>query len=312
MNNIDFTFFATIFLTIVSIIIAFAAFYYTRGSYLLTLKQFEKKKNRREKASEYFEKYINKPPSYKINTFTKKIDSDELTENIGIPSEFTDFFIKNFPDQFYYFLSLIKTNQEYFTLIKENNREELISRVRFLRLKMIIFLLFYFILGMLNFALILIYEKYISPLPLDLRLMTIVLLLTLAITTSCCAVFSIIHSQKYNNIIKILKKLNKLQVKQYNFSFKSFIKKYNPLRSKRKNKNTNVCQLCKKPAPFKDKNSSPYFEIYSIKKLSPSETDTVEKTISLCSNCYKKMHVVNAEADREKLLLKKRNLQSHS
>lgn len=305
MNNIDFTFFATIFLTIVSIIIAFAAFYYTRGSYLLTLKQFEKKKNRQEKASEYFEKYINKPPSYKINIFTKKIDSDELTENIGLPSEFTDFFIKNFPDQFYYFLSLIKTNQEYFVLIKENNREELISKVRFLRVKMIIFLLFYFILGMLNFALILIYEKYISPLPLDLRLMTIVLLSTLGITTSCCAVFSIIQSQKYNNIIKILKKLNLLQVKQYNFSLKSFIKKYNPLRFTRKIKSTNVCQLCEKVAPFKDKNGSPYFEIYSIKELSPSETVVVEKKVLLCPNCYKKMHILNDHLDREKLLNKK-------
>ncbi|WP_019457406.1 hypothetical protein [Acinetobacter sp. GG2] len=297
MNNIDITFFTPNILTVISIVVAFAAFYYTRGSYLLTLQQFKKEKNRREKATEYFEKYINRAPSYKINTFLKKLDSDELTENVAIPSEFTDFFIKKFPDQLYYFLSLLKNNQKHFVIVNEKNREELISKIKLPRTKSFLFLFAYFILGMLNVGLLEFYQNYLPHIQPELRTTMIVFLAILCILTTFFAFLSLIQATRYLYISKILKELNKNQVKQYNFSSKSLLKKYNPLRTRRKKKNTNVCQLCEKPAPFRDKNSSPYFEIYSIKKLSPSETDTVEKTILLCPNCYNKMDIINTAAN---------------
>lgn len=73
-----------------------------------------------------------------------------------------------------------------------------------------------------------------------------------------------------------------------------------------------ICQLCEQPAPFKDQNGDPYLETHHIEWLAHGGPDTVENTVALCPNCHKKMHVVNAEADREKLLLNTRNLQTHS
>lgn len=69
-----------------------------------------------------------------------------------------------------------------------------------------------------------------------------------------------------------------------------------------------ICQLCEQPAPFKDQNGEPYLETHHIEWLAHGGPDTVENTVALCPNCHKKMHVVNAEEDREKLLLKTRNL----
>ena len=63
-----------------------------------------------------------------------------------------------------------------------------------------------------------------------------------------------------------------------------------------------ICQLCEKPAPFNDKNGNPYLENHHIIWLSEGGTDTLENTAALCPNCHRKMHIVNAEKDKKKLL----------
>ncbi len=62
-----------------------------------------------------------------------------------------------------------------------------------------------------------------------------------------------------------------------------------------------ICQLCEQPAPFKDANGEPYLETHHIEWLAHGGADTVKNTVALCPNCHKKMHIVNAEADRSKL-----------
>ena len=63
-----------------------------------------------------------------------------------------------------------------------------------------------------------------------------------------------------------------------------------------------ICQLCEQPAPFKDKNGEPYLETHHVEWLANGGADTPENTVALCPNCHKKMHVVNAEIDKQKLL----------
>ena len=58
-----------------------------------------------------------------------------------------------------------------------------------------------------------------------------------------------------------------------------------------------VCQLCKQPAPFKDKNGKPYLESHHIVWLADGGADTVENTVALCPNCHRKMHVVKDQKD---------------
>lgn len=62
-----------------------------------------------------------------------------------------------------------------------------------------------------------------------------------------------------------------------------------------------ICQLCKKEAPFKDKNDRPYLETHHIKWLSAGGEDSIDNTVALCPNCHRKMHSLNLESDINKL-----------
>jgi len=62
-----------------------------------------------------------------------------------------------------------------------------------------------------------------------------------------------------------------------------------------------ICQLCKNPAPFKDKKGRPYLETHHIQWLSEGGEDTIENTVALCPNCHRKMHSLNYKEDLQKL-----------
>ena len=62
------------------------------------------------------------------------------------------------------------------------------------------------------------------------------------------------------------------------------------------------CQLCGEVAPFLDSKGKPYLESHHIIWLARGGEDSVENTVGLCPNCHRKMHVVDAAEDVEKLL----------
>lgn len=52
-----------------------------------------------------------------------------------------------------------------------------------------------------------------------------------------------------------------------------------------------ICQLCKKPAPFKRSGSgAPYLEVHHLQRLADRGDDTVKNAIALCPNCHRKEH----------------------
>lgn len=57
------------------------------------------------------------------------------------------------------------------------------------------------------------------------------------------------------------------------------------------------CELCRQPAPFKDKNGKPYLETHHIVWLSKGGADSIENAVALCPNCHRKMHVLNDPSD---------------
>jgi 5-methylcytosine-specific restriction protein A len=65
-----------------------------------------------------------------------------------------------------------------------------------------------------------------------------------------------------------------------------------------------VCQLCDKPAPFKNKQDEPFLESHHIVWLAKGGDDTIENTVALCPNCHRKMHVLNLKSDVNKLRAK--------
>ena len=63
--------------------------------------------------------------------------------------------------------------------------------------------------------------------------------------------------------------------------------------------------LCEQEAPFKNTKGEPYLETHHVVWIAKGGEDTIENTVALCPNCHRKMHVVDSEIDRMKLLSKK-------
>ena len=65
-----------------------------------------------------------------------------------------------------------------------------------------------------------------------------------------------------------------------------------------KNKANNICDLCKLPAPFRDRNRRPYLEVHHIEWLSRGGADSIVNAAALCPNCHRKMHILDLIEDR--------------
>ena len=61
------------------------------------------------------------------------------------------------------------------------------------------------------------------------------------------------------------------------------------------------CQLCGNPAPFSDSDGKPYLETHHVIWLSRGGSDTLDNVAALCPNCHRKMHIIQSQADIDKL-----------
>lgn len=64
-----------------------------------------------------------------------------------------------------------------------------------------------------------------------------------------------------------------------------------------------ICQLCDNKAPFEVK-GKPFLHVHHIEYLSRGGEDTIENAIAVCPNCHAKIHQLELEEDKEKLLRK--------
>lgn len=65
-----------------------------------------------------------------------------------------------------------------------------------------------------------------------------------------------------------------------------------------------TCELCKEPAPFKNRQGVPFLENHHIEWLSKGGSDTVDNCVALCPNCHKALHIVNSPKDKQFLKFK--------
>jgi 5-methylcytosine-specific restriction protein A len=63
-----------------------------------------------------------------------------------------------------------------------------------------------------------------------------------------------------------------------------------------------LCDLCEMPAPFQNRKNEAYLECHHIIWLAKGGEDTLENTVALCPNCHRRMHVLNRNADKERLV----------
>ncbi|MFW2013753.1 hypothetical protein [Acinetobacter bereziniae] len=152
---------------IFGILIAVISVYYTRHSYLLTLKAYEKDKKRTEKAKYYYETYINIPPSKEVNVFLKKVDSDDLNEGVAYPSEYTDYIMKNFPDQYFRLAALLKKSWVYFEIREIKDTRILSCKITHFAWLQGLYFILYFIFAMLFSSLALYSNLLINKITVD-------------------------------------------------------------------------------------------------------------------------------------------------
>jgi 5-methylcytosine-specific restriction enzyme A len=69
-----------------------------------------------------------------------------------------------------------------------------------------------------------------------------------------------------------------------------------------------ICQLCQSHAPFITKQGDPFLETHHIISLGKDGKDNIENTVALCPNCHRKMHALNQEDDKERLIKKAKSV----
>ena len=78
----------------------------------------------------------------------------------------------------------------------------------------------------------------------------------------------------------------------------AFVRSAGVVKETRKRAN-GICQYCKQPAPFFDKNGNPYLEVHHVIWLSRGGKDSITNTVALCPNCHTRMHILDREEDVE-------------
>ena len=72
-----------------------------------------------------------------------------------------------------------------------------------------------------------------------------------------------------------------------------------------------ICELCRKPAPFKNSKGQNYLEVHHIQFLANGGSDTVDNAAALCPNCHRAVHYAeNARALTQQLLASVRTRKS--
>ena len=64
------------------------------------------------------------------------------------------------------------------------------------------------------------------------------------------------------------------------------------------------CDLCGKPAPFKDKKGQPFLECHHVKWLSREGEDNIYNAVALDPSCHRKMHILDLKTDVDYLMKK--------
>ena len=195
---------------VLSFIVATVGSYYSRNSFLLDLKILEKDKKRPEKAKHYHDKYINVPPSFTPDPFLKQIDSDELNETVKLPFKFTDFLIKNYPDRYFYFVSLLKKSWSYFDVIEIEKELKIICTIQNIISKKIKYFSLYITFAMISTTLVLYNDIIINKIVVSSGLGTLVIL-CFFIILSIILTFHFLYKLSQMAEIEIL--INQLEIK---------------------------------------------------------------------------------------------------
>lgn len=101
-----------------------------------------------------------------------------------------------------------------------------------------------------------------------------------------------LSDEQLNNFIEKAKiQPSKRKITTEVYERNSYISEYAKRHAKGK------CQLCKSPAPFRNKLGQPFLETHHIVWLSQGGADTIDNTVALCPNCHRKMHNLNFKKD---------------
>lgn len=172
----QFDFLMSFIVAVLSFLVATVGSYYSRHSFLLNLKTFEKDKKRSEKAKYYHDTYINKPPSFKASPFRQQIDSDDLNESVKLPFQFTDFLIKNYPNRYFYFVALLNKSWSYFEVSKDGENQTITCKIKNIKWHKVKYFLLYITFAMTTSSLVIYNDFILNKVVIDSGLGTLVIL----------------------------------------------------------------------------------------------------------------------------------------
>lgn len=202
-----------ILITIVIAILAFIATmvgsYYSRNSFLLDLKVLEKDKKRTEKAKHYFDTYINRAPSFRASPYQKQIDSDDLNESVKLPYAFTDFLIKNFPDRYFYFITLLNKSWSHFEISDFEENQKIICKIKSTTQQKWKYFLLYISFAMCTSILILYNDIIINKITMGSELGTFIILCFFIIISMILTCHSLYKATQISEIEMLIKEFEK-------------------------------------------------------------------------------------------------------
>lgn len=208
MGKFDFTFWSTLAVAIFAFLATVIGVIYTRNSYILTLRTYEKDKSRGQKAKHYYETYINKPPSHSPSVYLKKIDSDDLNENVILPSTYTDFLIKNYPDNYFYLASRLRNCHKNFVLMYSNLNEKPICKVKHFNLLVVFYFILYLFFAMCGCLLVFGFSNIVSSFSVDNFWGILFLTSTAVIAFFSLMLLCLFKTTQVNNTRTLIKDLN--------------------------------------------------------------------------------------------------------
>lgn len=205
----QFDFLMSFIVAVLSFLVATAGSYYSRNSFLLNLKVFEKDKKRPEKAKHYYDTYINTPPSFRASPFQQQIDSDDLNESVKLPFQFTDFLIKNFPNRYFYFVALLNKSWSYFEISKDGENQTITCKIENIKRQKIKYFFLYIAFAMITSSLVIYNDLILNKVVIDSGFGTLVILCFFIIISIIFTIFSLHKLSQMTDIETLVEELKK-------------------------------------------------------------------------------------------------------
>lgn len=199
--------FISLFGIFTAALIGIFSIFYSRLTYFFSVSTTTLKADIKfQEVKEYYNEFINVPPSKKVNLFLKKNATTRINGGIDLPLEITDCLIKNYASNYFHLIIKLKRTWREFEVV--NDLIVCRSSGRQIFMKGVIWFLLYLVFGVLtsflidNFNWFLHRQNNAETMNVALNLVLILVVLISASLFSLASILNLIAINEINNILK--------------------------------------------------------------------------------------------------------------